>query len=259
MASSPLDTVVEISTPEHLAFRSRLAGPGRRLLAWMLDSLAWWGIFLVLSILVEIVGAAGLDGFDDGITFFLLFAMWWGYFFVSEVVTGGRSIGKAALKLRVVHGNGLPVTWKASLLRNLLRAADLALVPPMVLILGPLVMATDARFRRLGDLVADTLVIVEEQTGVDTNQFVHEPDPEIIAALPKALSLDRRELEALELFASRRRIGPARREELAGMVAPIFADRLAMPPPRNNTAFALALWARASQNLLDETPDEDTA
>lgn len=248
MEPAPLDTVVEIDTPEHLAFRTRLAGPGRRLLAWILDTLVWTGLLITITVISSIFGAAGLEGVDTGVQFFLLFLLWYGYFFVSEIVTGGRSIGKMALKLRVVQGDGLPVGWRASLLRNLLRLADLSLLPPVVLILGPLVMAADRSFRRLGDLVADTLVVVEERTAVATPDKV-EADPEIVRSLPPTLSLDRHELEALELFASRERMGPARREELAKMVAPVFAERLAIPQPRSATPFIVALWAKASNNV----------
>lgn len=258
MPGAPLDTVVEISTPEHLAFRSRIAGPGRRFLAWLVDGMVAFTILATLAALVQVMTAAGLEGLDQGLFLIGLFAVWWGYFFISEVLSGGRSIGKAALKLRVVQGDGLPVTWRASLLRNLLRAADLSLVPPMVLILGPLVMAFDARFRRLGDLAADTLVIVEEQTLAAADVAALDPDPEIAAGLPSLLALDHHEMEALDLFVSRRAIGPARREELARMVAPHFAERLAVPEPKDATGFLVALWARATETLRDPV-DEDGA
>ncbi|MEO1229589.1 MAG: RDD family protein [Myxococcota bacterium] len=252
MPGSPLDTVVEIATPEHLAFRSRVAGPGRRFLAWMIDGLVAMAALVVVALAAQVLGAAGLGGVDQGVFLIGLFAVWWGYFFVSELVSGGRSVGKAALKLRVVHSDGLPVTWRASLLRNLLRAADLSLVPPMVLVLGPLVMALDPRFRRLGDLAADTLVIVEERTEAEPETAGLEVSPEVEAALPSALlALDPHEMEALDLFVSRRAIGPARREELAQMVAPHFAERLAVPTPRDATSFLVALWRRATQALRD--------
>lgn len=237
-----VDTVVEIETPEHLAFRTRLAGPSRRLLAWLIDGAVWLGVFLGLLLLVHLLSAAGLSGFDQGFLLLGLFALSWGYYFVSEMLTGGRSVGKKAMSLRVVMGDGLPLTWRASLLRNLLRAADLAFVPP--LILGPLVMAGDRRFRRLGDLVANTLVVVEERSQVDTTPE-RAADPELVAQLPAVLSLDRQELEALELFAARDRIGPARQAELAGMLAPLLAERHGLPPPADPVAFVIALWDRA--------------
>lgn len=246
MDASALDTVVEIETPEHLAFRTRLAGPGRRLLAWLLDSLVWLALLAVLQAVASLVGAAGLLGYDSGVMLLGLFFLWWGYFFVSELATGGRSVGKMALKLRVVQDNGLPVTWRGSLLRNLLRAVDISLVPPMILLLGPLVMAADARFRRVGDLVGGTFVIVEEPTRVEPPPE-HRPDPAEVAALPAILPIPRDEREALELFASRERIGPARRDELARMVAPLLAERLALPPPKDATQFLLALWERLNQ------------
>jgi uncharacterized RDD family membrane protein YckC len=244
-----LDTVTEIETPEHLAFRTRLAGPSRRLLAWLLDGLVWLALLCALLLITYLVTAAGLEGVDRGLLLLGVFALWWGYFFAAEMLTGGRSVGKQALSLRVVRSDGLPITWRASLLRNLLRAADLALYPPLVL--GPLVMAWDPRFRRLGDLAADTLVVVEERARVEAPPEV-PVDEALVKGLPPILSLDRSELEALELFAARGSIGPARLRELAEMVAPLLAERHGLAPPEDPTAFLHALWARARRGRLGD-------
>ena len=249
MGAAAIDTVVEIDTPEHLVFRTRLAGPARRMMAWLLDSLVIACLLIALVLSAQLFDAAGFAGYDDGILLLGLFLLWWGYFFVSEMATGGRSVGKTALSLRVVQGNGLPVTWKGSLLRNTLRAVDLSLVPSLFLVLGPLVMAWDRRFRRLGDLAADTLVIVEDRSSVDDAPRP-EVSSELLAHLPPRISLDREELEALELFVMRDRMGTERREELAQMLAPALARRLHLEIGANASAFLLAVWARATE---DET------
>lgn len=240
-----VDTVLEIDTPEHLAFRTRIGGPGRRMFAWLIDLAVRVGIFIALSIVVSIVfGSVALEGVGTGILLIAVFGLDWGYFFGCELFTGGRSPGKIAMKLRVVRANGLPMTWRESFLRNLVRAADLALFPPFFLTLGPVVMAFDAKFRRLGDLVAGTIVVVEEATGVQSRTAV-PADEKIVAELPASLPLDRDDLEALELFVNREHMGDARREELAEIVAPVYAKRLSFPNPKNPTAFLASLWARA--------------
>src|SRR5262245_52722452 len=126
-----IDTVLEIDTPEHLAFRTRIAGPGRRMFAWTIDLIVRVAVFVVLMIAVSIVfGSVSLEGVGAGIQLIAVFVLDWFFFVVCELFTGGRSIGKMALKLRVVRTNGLPITWAESVLRNLVRAADLALFPP---------------------------------------------------------------------------------------------------------------------------------
>jgi uncharacterized RDD family membrane protein YckC len=244
MVDAPLDTVLEIDTPEHLAFRTRLAGPGRRLLAWTLDLVVTAALTVGLLLIPLVLGAAGLEGFGSGVWLFGLFLLDWGYFFAWEMFTGGRSPGKIAFKLRVVRHDGLPVTWRESFLRNLLRAADIALFPPFFLLVGPLVMAIDPRFRRLGDLAAGTVVVTEAQAAIAGGSGPR-PDPALLAELPSALALAPDDLEALELFVGRRHMTDARRQELAAMIAPLHAARLGLPAPRDPAAFLVALWTRS--------------
>lgn len=241
-----IDTVLEIDTPEHLAFRTRIAGPGRRMLAWIIDLLVRGMVLMVGGTILGTMAATGLDGLSTGLQFFLVFLIDWFYFTIFELMTGGRSPGKMALKLRVVRPNGLPITWRESVLRNFVRAADIAIIPaaPYFLTLGPIVMALDSKFRRLGDLVADTIVVVEANTGVAQETAVR-PDAAIVAELPGTLPLDRTDLEALELFVNRDHMTAARRAELAQIVAKDYAERLNVDPPRDPVAFLGSLWAKA--------------
>ena len=43
--SAPLDTDVAIETPEHIVFRHRVAGPARRLVAYLIDMVVCYGSF----------------------------------------------------------------------------------------------------------------------------------------------------------------------------------------------------------------------
>jgi uncharacterized RDD family membrane protein YckC len=242
-----IDTVLEIDTPEHLAFRTRIAGPGRRMFAYLIDLIIRVTIFFLLALVFEVfLGLFNLSGFGTFLTLILFFLLDWFYFFTCEMLTGGRSPGKIALKLRVVRPNGLPITWRESFLRNLIRAADLTILPTgAVLLLGPIVMALDPKFRRLGDLVADTIVVVEEATSSVARQTAVQADEAMLAELPGSLPLDHNDLEALELFVNREHMSEARREELAEIVAGIYADKLHVPRPKNPTGFLGAIWQKA--------------
>jgi len=242
--SAPIDTVLGIDTPEHLLFRVRIAGPVRRLFAWTIDLMVRIFIFWAIAMVVGIISAAtSLTGIGSGFVLLLVFALDWFYFVVFELITGGRSPGKMWLKLRVVRENGLPITWRESALRNLLRAADLMLLAAnAVLPLGPIVMALDPKFRRLGDFVAGTIVVVEEPAKVQVQETL-APDPTV--DLPAGLPIHRDDLEALELFVHRAQMSDARREELARIVAPEYARRLGLPEPKNASGFLAALWARS--------------
>ena len=62
--------------------------------------------------------------------------------------------------IRVVRDDGLPIGFREAALRNLVRAADM--LPPPASLLGGLAMLLDPKGRRLGDMLAGTLVVVEQ-------------------------------------------------------------------------------------------------
>lgn len=232
MASEPLDTLAEIETPEHVRFRRRIAGPARRGLAWIVDSALRLAVLIVLSLALRIGFAFELEdiqGASVGIWLIAAFVLEWGYYVLFEMVTSGRSPGKMLLRLRVVTQTGHPLQITDSILRNLLRAADFL---PQVYALGVLVMGQDPLFRRLGDMVAGTMVVVEEKHAVGGPLFV-EPPPTSheLALLPSRVPLSADELDAIELHLRRaERLGPARAHELAAIVAPVYARRIGLAP-----------------------------
>jgi uncharacterized RDD family membrane protein YckC len=79
-----------------------------------------------------------------------------GYFIFWEIVTNGRSPGKALIGLRVVCRNGLAINLRSSVLRNLMRIADIL---PANYVVGLLSMLISEGGERLGDHVAGTLVL----------------------------------------------------------------------------------------------------
>ncbi|HEX2569382.1 MAG TPA: RDD family protein [Polyangia bacterium] len=228
----PLDTTTDIETPEHVRFRYRIAGPWRRALAYLVDLAVMVGVGLVVGIFLAIfqLGSAGrLEKASTGVILVLVFLLQWGYFVLSEALSGGRSLGKRAAGLRVVREGGYPLRFTDSVLRNLLRAADFL---PSGYALGGLVMGLDRRFRRLGDLVAGTLVVVETSDGVTAPLHIEFSPPvsaSELAGLPSRLPLSADELEAIELFLRRRgTLSLAREQELAEMVAPLLGHRLGL-------------------------------
>lgn len=240
-----LDTTTDVETPEHIRFRHRAAGPSRRALAWLLDAIIQAGLYFVLVLLGVALGFGGGGGFAFGLIALIAFTIQWGYYVFFETLWGGRTIGKRALRLRVVKEGGYPINFIDSVLRNLLRAADFL---PGLYALGVLVMARDDRFRRLGDLVAGTMVVVEERERVAAPiKLVPPPQPVELEVLPSRPPLAAEEFEAVELFL--RRLGmlsPAREAELAGMVAPIFAKRIGVRV-QDGTRFLGLLHYRATE------------
>lgn len=239
----PLDTTTDVETPEHIRFRYRAAGPARRGLAYLIDLVIRAAVAFVL---VLVLGAAGLSGSGNsgvGLVLISLFLIEWGYYVLSESLWGGRTLGKRVTNLRVVKEGGYPITFLDSVLRNLLRAADFL---PAAYALGLLVMSRDERFRRLGDHVAGTLVVVEEATRLTGTLEIHPaPTAAELEHIPARPPLSTADLEALELFLRRRgTLTVAREEELAQMVAPMYARRLGLTYDDGSRFLAL-LYHRA--------------
>jgi uncharacterized RDD family membrane protein YckC len=226
-AVAALDNTTEVETPERIRFRHRAAGPVRRLFATLIDLLVR-GVLLLLVLLVLGGASAGrrdeLARASEGVLLLVLFGLEWGYHVAFETTWNGVTPGKRALGLRVVKDGGFPIGFVDSVLRNLLRAADFL---PLGYLVGVMVMAGDRRFRRLGDRVAGTMVVIEERTPVTAPLHLAPPAaPAELEALPERPPLTAAEREALELFLRRGDLSPSRREELARMVAPVWARRM---------------------------------
>jgi uncharacterized RDD family membrane protein YckC len=141
---------VELLTPEGVRLSLVPAGPGRRAFAWAVD----FGVVLVVLFLAALALVKSEAG--QGLFLIVLFLVWWGYPILFEVFAKGMTPGKRWLGLQVVRADGLPVGWRESILRNLLLVADFL---PMLYGTGIVCMALDPKFRRVGDLVAQTLVV----------------------------------------------------------------------------------------------------
>ncbi|WP_405092536.1 RDD family protein [Micromonospora sp. NBC_01392] len=145
----------------------RAARLGSRVLALLIDLVVQLGLALVLgAALSMLVLALPPDLMDaalaGGLQVVLLVLVLVGYPVVMERFAGGRTVGKLAVGLRVVRADGGPVGVGQSLARALVGVAVEwpGLVLPLLSWAATVtVMLTDPRGRRLGDLVAGTLVV----------------------------------------------------------------------------------------------------
>ena len=206
-----LDTTLLAETPEGIDILLRPAGVVPRALAYALD---FFIRFVVWSISAVILGR--VKGVGVGVTLMLLFAIEWLYPIVFELLPGAATPGKRALGLQVMMDTGLPITPSASVTRNLLRAADFM---PAAFAFGLLSMLLRTDFKRLGDIVAGTLV-------------VHAAQTRLAGALPQAEPLAPRvpltraqQVAILHLAGRARRLTPERVDELAALA------ENALPPP----------------------------
>jgi uncharacterized RDD family membrane protein YckC len=144
-----------VLTPEHVPIRLTPAGAGSRFLALLLDVAIELAALSALGVVIGLVLPRGVAA---AVQTTLAFAVFLAYPIFFELRHQGRTPGKRAARLRVVDGRGLPITAGQSFLRNVVRVLDFA---PVFYGLGSLVALFDRDRRRLGDVLADTLVVQE--------------------------------------------------------------------------------------------------
>ncbi len=147
-----------IVTPEAVVLEFDTAGIASRALARAIDfaiqGALLLGVVLVSGVVLSGQGWLALTGVLVGTAAVVL-----GYPIFCEVVSGGRSPGKAALGLRVVTVEGAPISARHAFIRSALGLVDFLLVPGGLV--AVLVALFSVRSQRLGDVFAGTMVLRE--------------------------------------------------------------------------------------------------
>lgn len=199
----PIDVERSFETPEGISLSFQIAGPIVRACAWAVDAVIRSVIYLVLGLLSEV------GEFGTGIFLLGFFLLEWFYPVFFEVLKGATP-GKKMFHLSVCMDNGTPIGWGASILRNFLRTVDFL---PLLYMTGLIAMLCNRNFKRLGDLVAGTLVVYDDS--VDHSLSIPEAVP---ASLP--LMLRPEEQRAILDFAERSStLSQARQQELASLLS----------------------------------------
>ncbi len=236
MAMEPIGDQLNIDTPELVTIEMPLAGIGSRFVAILIDYLIWGAFFLVLLAVSAIVIPAlhifgGVSAnWAIGIFFLIVFLMQWGYFSLFEALWKGRTPGKRAAKIRVIHISGRGITFLESLARNLVRFIDYL---PGFYAVGVLAMFMSRRHQRLGDMVAGTLVVRDRDVAEPhwngmgsrtitnaANSPIPQPHLRVVLPAPALAKLSASDLEVLEgFFARRLDMDLTTRSALAGRIA----------------------------------------
>jgi len=175
-AQPPLsDGVDRLVTGEAVELEVRAARAGSRVTALLVDLVVLVVLALILSVVLAIV--IGMlparyspnEATMRGITVVGMVLLLVGYPVTGETLFRGRTLGKAALGLRVVRDDGGPVRLRHALTRSLVGVAAEwpgLLLPPVTWVAALAAMLGNPRGKRLGDLVAGTMVIHERSAAV---------------------------------------------------------------------------------------------
>jgi uncharacterized RDD family membrane protein YckC len=185
---------IKFSTPESVELEFTLAGIGSRAWALIIDyhilalSLALF-IFVWLTISSLLIDF-GLDTFGSSfglwmtaIGFLILFFIYTGYFVFFETIWQGQTPGKRIAKIRVICDDGKPVGLQQASLRALLRPID------ETLFIGAFLIMLSNSEKRLGDLVAGTIVIQAQPVNKSANLTISEEAQSFYISLQKISDL----------------------------------------------------------------------
>jgi Uncharacterized membrane protein len=243
--SERLSQTVDIETPELVVLSYTIAGLGSRVAAALID--------LAINVVMFLAVIAGLVLLSRGaapgsarptpsaawalaVMLIMQFVVLWGYYLLFEGLSDGQTPGKRMLGLRTVRDGGYSVGFSASAVRNLMRIIDLQ--PAFSYLVGIASIAFTKSGKRLGDIVAGTIVVREA--------LVRQPAhvvaaPSATVTTPVTARLTDAEFQLLERWSERRNsLDPERRRQLVTQVA----NRLRHALPAGDASSESALLLR---------------
>jgi uncharacterized RDD family membrane protein YckC len=194
--TAKLDTLQSVELAEGVEIRLRIAGPLPRAGAYLIDFLIRLLLLVSGVILCMVTGIAFGERVAEGLMLLAWFLLDWLYPVVFEAGRRGATPGKRFMGLRVVQASGSPITFGQAVVRNFLRFIDS--MPLYTYAFGMVSCLASARFQRLGDLAAGTVVVYDR---MPPQPFIAAVDA--VPPLPLPVSLTADETRALGLFMER--------------------------------------------------------
>ena len=239
-----LDTSIRVVTPENISFRYQLAGPFRRLPAFLIDFAIRIGVVTGLAFVSNLFGLVG-PGLGQAFLLISWFVLSWFYGALFETYFSGQTPGKWITGLRVLTVDGRPINGMQAVLRNVLRTADM--FPPPASLVGLIVASLNRRYQRLGDLVAGTIVIVEQRSRLAGVAEIGDQTAIALAAmLPSNVQIGRGLARCLISYVDRRSLlSMNQRREIAQHLAEPLLTKYELPPDTSYDMLLCALYYRA--------------
>lgn len=143
---------LQINTTQNVKIKFTAAGVGERLVAFIIDTAIKIGYLLILN---KVFGVfEGMDEWSQiGINTVLSFPVMF-YTLALETLLDGQTLGKKALKIRVVKIDGFQATFSDYVVRWFFRIVDV-----WIFGIGFFVIIFSKKLQRLGDMAAGTGVI----------------------------------------------------------------------------------------------------
>lgn len=239
-----------IVTPEAVVLSFETASVGSRSVAKLLDVMAQFAVLLAILFAFG-AGSSIAGGSSNIVTSVLLtiiiFVVVFGYPVIIEMLWNGKTLGKAALGLRVVTREGAPVRFRHAAVRGIIGIVEVYIFP----IIAVLSCAISRENQRFGDMAGGSIVIRERKAAAQSTAVTFPPPPgleEYVYSLDvTAMTAD--QYQVVRSFLIRvTELNLASRMALAVRLAnPIAIELKHDPPPMIGPELFLACAASAYQ------------
>lgn len=163
---------VRIQTSQNVDLEYEPASIGERIAANLIDRLIYIGWVIAWIVAYSAMGrGSGTSTFVMIVIVVLPIML---YPILTEYFLNGQTLGKRAMRIRVVLLDGSPATLGAYLLRWLLILVDTEILTPLVAIIT---IAANGKGQRIGDIAAGTTV-VKTTKRVSLSQVVYQELPD---------------------------------------------------------------------------------
>ncbi len=147
---------IEIPTPQNVVVLYEQASVLSRFIAALLDLGVFFIGWFVLGIVLLVIDWSVFFSLPGPTLVLISLASYVLYYVVFEVWNAGQTPGKSLLGIQVIRLDGYPLRWSDAFMRALLFLVDGLFSGGLV---GVVLMQTNARTQRLGDIAAHTTVV----------------------------------------------------------------------------------------------------
>jgi uncharacterized RDD family membrane protein YckC len=184
---------VSITTTQNVALDYEVATLGDRIIATLIDYGVYVVYWIIITIIVNIFG--GYGSYEDPFLWIFLSAPVLLYDLLMEWIFNGQSLGKMAMRIKVVKIDGTRPSIGSYLIRNLLRFVDSTL---WFWTIGTFTILATGTGQRLGDLAAGTTVVRSVRRTRIYDTILHRIDPNYIPAFPQVHRLTDRDIATIK-------------------------------------------------------------
>jgi len=236
-----------VVTGEAVALDVRLAHWPSRLVGFVIDAAVQLFLLIFANLAVaHLVAGADVDS-ALAVSLTTLVVIVIGYPVAFETLWRGRSLGKAAMGLRVVRDDGAPERFRHALARAILMPLEFwgpALLTSMI----------SRRSKRIGDLLAGTIVVQQRVPGRTGGPGIAMPPPLAMWASTLDLSrmTDELALSCRHFLGRQYELHPSARDAMGNQLVAAVQAVVTPPPPPGTPG-----WAYLSAILAERRRREE--